>query len=439
MSSINSDYSYTSMLYSSQNSKYRGGVTGWNHKDSETYSSTSATYSSSKLSDKSSAYVKSVKEYSNKINDAIDLLTGKDTEKSLDSAKATSSDEAVSVKITDQEKAAAFKASGGTKTLEVVQLAKAQKNSGEMLNAQAINSVGEGSKSFTIGKDGQEYKFSVDINATDSNRTVQEKMAASINRQNTGISATVVYNKNDKTSSLVLSSKDTGKEQAFTIEDVGSGNLVSEMGADYVSTTAQDAIYTQDGATRNSSKNEVNLGDGISAELKNVTDKEVTVKAETDSTDMSNAVFDLVNGFNQLREVAIDNVSDNGAKSLLDKLDSVTSAYSATLKRAGISFNTDGYLQIDKDAMQKAIENGQAESVFNKDSGFTRSLSNISERAESDPTRFLSAQARSGKETSSEASEIDYNDYLNDISFSPYQSSQLDHWDSIGMLFSAMA
>ncbi len=189
-----------------------------------------------------------------------------------------------------------------------------------------------------------------------------------------------------------------------------------------------------------SSSNEVNLGNGFSGTLHKVTGEDVTVSGEKDSAEITNDIYDLVNGFNQLRELALNNNDDSGAKTLQNRLDSISSAYKQTLGRAGISLNGDGYLVIDKDKLNTAIDNGQAEQIFSKDSGFIRSLSSVADNAEDRPESYQSREARTTQSTATdEAASFleDYDDWFSMTSFTPNQMNQLDRWDTVSMLFNA--
>ncbi len=431
------DTTLSALAYSTRNTKWRGGVTGWESKEDG-----SSSNSSQEISSGAKDYLAEVKKHGTTINSALASLAGTDEASIFDSVKAESSDDkAVTVKISDQKKAQSFiDDSGGTKTIEVSQLASAQKNTGRMLDSYEKSDVSTGKNTFAIATGGKEYYVSVNVNSTDTNRTVQEKMAAAINDQNIGVKASVVYNEKDKTSSLVLTGKETGADAEFAIRDaLGGGDAVAKMGAASVSKEASNAVYTEDGVMKFSDTNEVDIGYGMTATFNKVTEEEVTVTAKPDTEAITNSIYDLVNGFNQLRETAINAGEDSGAKALQDRLDSITSAYGATLKRAGISLNTDGYMQIDKKKLTEAIENGQAESIFGKDSGFTRSLSAVTKQAESDPERYLSIQARTGKEQDKEKDYLDYLDsYMGMGSFSPFQSMQLTRLENTSMLFNML-
>jgi flagellar hook-associated protein 2 len=430
MSSVNSylynNYSNsynTTAVQSTRNSKWRGGVTGWEPKVDNSKQPTA-----SKASQKTSGYIASVKEAGVNLSNALSSLKGTKKQTTVfDLLKGMSSDSgALSVKVKDQAAASKLNRAGTAKQVEINQLASAQQNKGSALSSSAIGSRNTGRNVFELETGGKKFSFNVNVNATDSNRTVQEKMAAAINKENTGVTASVVYNEKDKTSSLMLTARDTGEEKAFTLTDK-EGDLVEYTGAANTATEARDAVYTVDGEERTSAVNEVDLGDGLTGTLQKTTDKAVEVRAGRDTTEISNSINELVKGFNELRKAAVDFNGDRGAQSLQQRLDTLASAYERSLNRVGVSTDKDGYLQIDQKKLDEAISSNQTEGVFGESSGFTRSLSAVAETAKNNPDRYASFEAR---RTNTQASNFSYDDYLSRA------SSKQNNYE---MLFSAFA
>jgi flagellar hook-associated protein 2 len=426
MSSINS-YLYnnyggsysTPAVNSVRGGRWRGGVTGWEPKADNTKQPTSST---SKTAQKTNGYIASVKEAGVNLGNALSSLKGTKKQTTVfDLLKGLSSNnDALSVKVKDPSAAAKLSKAGAAKQVEISQLASAQQNNGNALSSFAIGKRNTGRNVFELETGGKKFSFNVNVNATDSNRTVQEKMAAAINKGNTGVTASVVYNEKDKTSSLTLTGRDTGEEKAFSLTDK-EGDLVEYTGAANTATEARDAVYTVDGEERTSAVNEVDLGDGLTGTLKKTTGEAVEVKADRDTAEASNSIRELVNGFNDMRKAAVDFNGDRGAQSLQQRLDTLASAYKYSLNRVGVSTDKDGYLQIDQKKLDEAVSNGRTESVFGESSGFTRSLSTVADTARNNPSRYVSYEARRDNTL---ATSFNYNAY----------STQGNY----GMLFSAL-
>lgn len=433
-------FSGTSSLYQTQSSlpvintsteKFKGNVTGYK----PIQKTSSGQYTSALSSEDTKAYMSALKSFGSKLKSATANVSNSGQSVFSKVTGASSKDEALTVSVSKQADAAQFLNAKGTKNITIQQLATVQKNTGTSLASTALSGANTGTNSFSVEKDGKTYQFSVNIYATDSTRTAQQKTADAINKQNIGINASVEYDSKTKKSTLVLASTETGEKNAFTIADVeNKGNLVSALGIGQTTQAAGDARYTVDGVEKTSAKNTVDLGDGLTGTLKKVTSEEVKVTAKKDITGITNAIYDVVNNFNGLRETAKDYGNDQGAQSLLQRMDNLASSYSSSLEKLGITRNKDGYLEIDTKKLTKAFEDGSAERYLgDNNAGFTQRLSQLAKTVDSDPNRYVSYQSRrSMNDASQGANGTDNTSYTNYMS--AYQSTQLS---TIGLLFSS--
>ena len=403
--------------------KWRSGVIGWQPSQNTGNAKNNGGLSAGEAS----SYMANMKKFGAGLQASTSSLRSGDSlfTKLLGSI---SNPAAASIGITNQKDANAFFKSGGNMSLSINQLAQAQENKSGNMFATGISNVQNGINHFSIEKDGKTSQFNITVNATDSNRTVQQKMADAINRQNTGITAKVDYNDKTKESTLVLTTRETGANQSFTINDT-NGNAVSALGIGNVTEQAQDAMYTVNGNAYTSKDNTVELGNGLSATfLKEASGMDVS--AARDDKSINNAIRSLVNDFNQLREAAMDSKSDRGAQNLIQRLDSLSSAFSAGLSRSGITQNKDGYLQIDEKKLEAAIKDGSAEKTFGANAGFTQRLNAVASMAEKNPNQFISHQSRANMNATASN-----NNYLDDIKFTAAQQNKINNWDMVGMLF----
>jgi len=307
---------------------------------------------------------------------------------------ATSSDtNAVTVNVANQSQANASR--NETMNVSVQQLATTQQNRGTALNARQINNFGTSTHQFTIQSGDTTHEFSIDVRLTDSNRTIQQRMADAINSRNIGINAQVQLNGsgNNETSTLSLASRDTGETNAFTVEDSDTGSLISTMGIDNITREAQDARFTVDGEERTHYSNQVELGNGINATLRGTTTNNVTVRTQNDNGAITSVINDLVNSFNGMHENATRYAGrDTGARSLLQRLSSISSM--SGLRNIGIDRQRDGTLRIDNDRLARAIEDGSAERFLSDRQGFTQRLSQLGRTVENNPEQFVGPRNR---------------------------------------------
>jgi flagellar hook-associated protein 2 len=344
---------------------------------------------------------------------------------------ASSKDDTLSVNVKKQDDARAWQAENATKNVTIQQLAVSQQNTGNSQTATAPSGAKAGSNQFTIEKGDKTYNLSVNINSTDSARTAQQKMADAINKQNTGITATVQYDDKTKKSALVLTADDSGEKNSFKVTDKEGSNLAEVTGVNKTTREAKDSNYTVDGEQKTDASNTVDLGDGLTGTPKKVTDEAVNASVKKDTTGITNAVYDIVNSFNALREAAVKNNDDKGAKNLQQKMDSTASSYGSSLSHIGITKNKDGYLEVDTKKLQKAFEDGTAERNLGTDSaGFTQRLNQLAKSVDSDPTRYISQQSRKNMDNPA-------SDDANSLYYQYMRSGQNAYGSGLGLLFSS--
>jgi flagellar capping protein FliD len=421
-SMINSN-SFDAFNIQNQQSKWRGNVTGWARNDRDASASGGAAQSGSALQ----SYMANLKNFSSSLNSITsDLMSS--TFRQM--AGNSSDTEAVTVSVTNQNNAFNFYRSNGSVSMTVGQIATAQQNTGERVSGAAVSDVDNGTNRFSIEMNNKTFTFEINVNASDTNRTVQQKMSDAINRSSVGVNASV--NVNAQGSALVLTGRETGENQQFNIQDI-AGNAVSRQGLNDTANiqTAQNAQYTVNGAQRESAVNTVEIGSGLRATLVAETDEPVQITAAQDSNAINNAIRSMVNSFNQLREAAVNNNGDRGAQRLQQRLDNTSMAFITGLNRIGISYNNNGYLQINEERLASSITDGSAERVLGSSGGFTRSLNQTARTADTNPNSFISRQSREG------TNGIPMNEnFFESIRLSAYQQNFANQWNTVGMLFS---
>ncbi|KAB7698652.1 flagellar filament capping protein FliD [Plesiomonas shigelloides] len=224
----------------------------------------------------------------------------------------------------------------------------------------------------TLGYGGK--SFDVDVKAGSS----LEDIAAQINgdKNNPGVKAAVVREDGDKYS-LVISGKDTGKENAVSVTSTNAATAISSL------QTAQDAVLKMGSLTFSSKNNKFeNIIDGISIEVKQVGKTTVSVKPDNDGT--KEAVKSFVTAYNELVDT-IDKHSkatevtdadgkkrkkpgalggDSMTRGMMSQLrNSLGQVYDGkTLSMLGIKTDRQGKLEIDDEKLTKAI-NEDPESI----------------------------------------------------------------------------
>jgi hypothetical protein len=332
--------------------------------------------------------------------------------------------ERMSINSTDPNRARS--ANRSSFTVDITQVAQAQRNEGEALQASA-NAAGAGgftagSHQMTLQSGGRSFNVSFNVSQTDTVRDVQNKMASAINSTNSGVRASVSFNNDTGESTIVLQSERTGVERAnqpnFTLNST-VGNASQVTGANNVTQEAQNAQFRVNrgftGTMQTSRSNEVDLGFGVNATLNQT--GQVQVNMQRNETAQINAFRDMVNQFNGMLDAA-----RSGSDRLQRELNGLVRTHSHTLRNAGISMNSDGRMQIDEARMDRAAQSGALERLAtdraHTSSGFVNRLSRIADNAARNPGSFVD---RNNQQQQS----------------MPWWLNQMNSMNSTGLLFDA--
>lgn len=335
----------------------RGAYTGYNTAKLNYGSSAGAASTTNYVNSSGVSYLSGIQSAAKSMQTALENITVSST---FSKMQAISSDSAyLSI---NSGKSNPFE--GWTEsTVSINQLASAQINKSDGARGEDLYTGDLGVQEFEIEVNGQSHKLNVEIEAGDTNKTVLEKMSSAINSSKLTVSASVATASGIST--LTVKSKSTGDhvDNHFQIRDLGSGSLVRSTGVDTIQQAAQDAMFMVNGGLlQTSGTNDVYLGDGIYATLKQATDTEpITLTKDQDTAYIKEQVNTIVNSFNSLYKAANDYASTN-PKLLGDLINSYNSYYEE-LNAVGISMDSSG-LKVDSDKLDKAIEDGSLEGLM---------------------------------------------------------------------------
>jgi flagellar hook-associated protein 2 len=278
-------------------------------------------------------------------------------------------------------------AQAGSYTLDVTQLATAQKRSSDALDKTAA--IGSGTLSIGVGAN----SFNLNVSATDT----LSDIAANINGAsgNPGVTATVVYGAGG--AQLLLSSSKTGVANGFTISasgdsSAGLGALAGQL-ATAGSNEAQDAKLSLDGIAISSASNSVSGAiDGVTINLAKTGSTQLTVSQ--DNSAATKAVQDFVSAYNSYVGTvgtlsSYDAASGNAGVLLGDSmLTSVQRQISAvlgsrvagnsigSLAALGVTRQPDGTMAVDGTRLASALNSnpGAVKDLFTGPKGYATQL-----------------------------------------------------------------
>ena len=325
-----------------------------------------------------------------KLYNEVSDLAAKATKLTLNDINSVFNDRTSTSSDTNILTASAFNAfsqdTGATEAtydISVAMLAQAQENIGSELVKTNASVVDLGTNTLNININGQDHEISIDVADGDSNDAVLGKIATAINEANIGMGADVIAGTVDGTQQLVINSKDTGTANAFSISD-GSGNAVTATGAESVSTEAQDAAYTVDGADYSSGSNTIYLDDGmVTANLKGVGDAALTVAP--DENEIKNSISTLVSEVNSLTDL-LENNSEYIKDEVLSSVNSFIADHKSELESFGITIGDDRKLKVDVTKLAEAVSDNLSgiKEAFGGFDGLSVQANNYASRMASD-------------------------------------------------------
>jgi flagellar hook-associated protein 2 len=278
--------------------------------------------------------------------------------------KKLTSGGALNQRLTNLSDTSAFTATAGSSAqlgetqIEVLSIAKVHKIGSNAFTSSTAT-VGAGTMTIGVGSD----SFSINTTAT----TTVEGLRDAINEasDNSGVTATLVQE--DTGVRLVLTSKETGTENALSV--------TTGLTAFTDIQAATDAQIKVDGYTRTSSSNHIDdVVDGVDIDLlKAQVGKTVTMTVSADTGSAVDAVQNFVDGYNALLGTysglsAYDASTQSGGvlmgdantrsamlslRSILSS--SVGSGTYQTLSQLGISTSVDGKLTLDTTKLKTAL------------------------------------------------------------------------------------
>lgn len=266
----------------------------------------------------------------------------------------------------------------GSYSFYIEQLAQAQQTSIAFSDTQI---PAAGNLTLTMGAGDSAATMDIDLTTSDSDGDgyiSASEMANAINHsdENPGVTATLV--KTGDTTTLMLTSDDTGAASSFTLSATNNASLDSCLSAQKSVSQAQDAvIYLGNDATGTRIDSSSNTFDdlipGASITFTEVPEdgKPVTIKISQDQGTSEQKVQSFVDAYNSLVDT-LDSLTDTGSdgssggafagdaglRSLTNQLNHIVHGTfdDASLVDYGITLDTDGHLQIDSEKFDAGLK-----------------------------------------------------------------------------------
>lgn len=338
-------------------------------------------------------YVLGVKEASMKLNNSLQVLADDSADSLFSKRRAQSSNpEQVSAELVDAD----GKALPSDFTIQVKQLANSQVNQGKEFY-ETGKGLQAGSYQFRVTVNDVGYDFQYNIRKDANHREVIEGLSSFITKAKIGIKAEPYYFDKEKISmrleSDMVGSPD-GKE-IFKLQDKSSTNnsvrgIVEYYGLDNVVTMPKSAVFDLNGVEKSSMSNEFMLGRVVKVGLHKPSEQEVVVDYHPDSDVIIGGIEEFVSNYNELIAHNINFENQTGAQSkLLRELNGLTKPFLSELESCGISFDEDGYMELDSSLAAQAIEDGQMQMLFQPDSVVANRLFAKADSVKINPMEYI--------------------------------------------------
>jgi hypothetical protein len=244
--------------------------------------------------------------------------------------------------------------------LQVLRLAAAQENVGELLAREAPAALEPRRHEVELRTFAGTRTIGVDVAPNESCESVITQLAAAINRANLGVVATLAR-PTSSTIQIAVTATLSGSASGFSFADV-DGSLVAFSGVGRAAREAQDAAYLLNGVTTMSPSNQVSLqGARVQLTLHTISRGiEQTISIGPNAEAVLEAVNHLASNVSYMAGVVAEN-DRYLSQRLVDDFASAVQALAPSLQQAGVEVLPDNTIAVNRTAFQYAFgENPEA-------------------------------------------------------------------------------
>ncbi|NLG03320.1 MAG: flagellar capping protein [Clostridia bacterium] len=283
-----------------------------------------------------------------------------------------------------------------TLEIEVKALAQNQINKGTYLPANELG-LEPNTYSFDIHVRDLDYEFQFNVNTGDTNKGLQEKLARLINKSNIGVAASVLENE-EGGFALQISSSETGLRENETINFSISDNhtskasgTVSYFGIGNTTQHPGNASFILNGEERSTYSNEFTIDKTFQLSLNGISEEgnSTTIGLKTDLESFTENISHLIQGYNSFLQKASEYIeSQPHTGRLLDEMNHISFAYKNNLDSIGLTVQSDGSIDLDKNLLLQTAQEEDALSRFNTIKSFTGSVLNKTNQVSLNPMHY---------------------------------------------------
>lgn len=281
-------------------------------------------------------------------------------------------------------------------TVAIHQLAKPQINTGDYVYPNS-NRMAIGSYTMNLTVEDEVYSIEVAIDKKESNEQVLNRLMHAINRSPAPVTASTNYNSKHEKIRLVLKSDHTGSadgEPIFSCADTsapsGSKGFVDLFNLSHISQFAENSSFEINGKPKSTIANEFTLNNALHLTMHQTTEEPIHITFASNSERIMSEVNTLADIYNSLINLSYHQGDPPKLASLmLHDLKGLFSAARSDLKECGITFDTEGYMQVDTDTAHTSALMGRFEILFGKDNAIGSNAIKRSKVFSMDPMKYI--------------------------------------------------
>ena len=338
------------------------------------------------------SFVLGIKEAAMKMNDTMQTLADDSSQSLFQKKKAYSSDVSqVGAELIDSDRESLPSAF----TIRTKQLANTQVNQRKEFY-ETGKGLSAGTYQFKVMVNDVGYDFQYNIRKDANHREVIQGLSNFITKARIGIVAEPYSQEAGKIGmrleSTMVGSPD-GRE-SFILEDktldTSGRGLIDYYGLNNVVVAPKNAIFELNGNEKTSMANEFTLERAVRVSLRNPSDTEAKIDYRPDSEVILDGIRDFVSSYNDMVDRENTFVKHTEVSTGLQaELRSMIGTSHNELEACGISFDKDGFMELDTSLASEAIESGEMRELFGKDSSLTHRVFAKTEAIKINPMDYI--------------------------------------------------
>lgn len=256
-------------------------------------------------------------------------------------------------------------------SIEIHKLATRQQNVGSFVYRTTAK-LQEGTYQFKIDVEDDSYLFQLQLHNKTPNEDVLKQIVHTINNSGAPITASASYDKTQDKIRISLQSEQTGSPDGnpiFLCSDVShpsdSPGCVEYYNLNHIVHSPENSSFSINGEEKSTISNEFTLNNALHLTMHTPTQSPIHIDYDSNATKIMSEVNEIADTYNKLVYLSYHQGEPPKLASLmLHDLKDIFSKSKADFKDCGITFNEEGYMEVDETAASAAAAAGKFQTLF---------------------------------------------------------------------------